>query len=123
MFEVVTGWTVPPVGADGSPSEWAAGRRGGCREVVRSTASSEVAGALGVEGAWWPSAATCMASSPWRGLEGLGQESGDASGRGGGTGRARHSQEKASWSQPQLRQRGGEVGQHPETGFSCPSLG
>ena len=112
-----------PVGADGSPSEGAAERRRGCRGVVRSTASLEVAGALGVEGAWWPSAAISMASSPWRGLEGLGEESGEASGRGGRTGRARHSREKASWSQPQLGQWGGEVGQHPETGFSCPPLG
>ena len=123
MVERVTGWTGPPVGADGSPSEVAARRRGGCPGVVRCTASSEAVGALGVEGAWWPSVAMSMASSPWRGLEGLGEESGEASGRGGGTGRARHSREKASWSQPQLGQWGGEVGQHTETGFSYPPLG
>ena len=96
MSEGVTGWTGPPVGADGSPSEGAAGQLGGCRGVVRSTASRGAAGALGVEGAWWPSTAMSMASSPWRGFEGLGEESGEASGRGGGTGRARHSLEKAS---------------------------
>ena len=102
MFEGITGGTGPPVGADGSLSEGAARQRGGCRSVVRSTASLEAAGALGVAGAWWPSTTISMASSPWRGLEGLGEESGETSGQGGGTGRARHSREKASWSQPQL---------------------
>ena len=91
--------------------------------MVRSTASAGAAGALGVEGASWPSVATSMVSSPWRGLEGLGEGSGEASGRRGGTGRARHSLEKALWSQPQLGQWGGELGQHLETGFSCPPLG
>ena len=100
MSEGVTGWTGPPVGADDSPTEGAAGRRGGWPGVVRSTASPEVAVAFGVEGAWWPSAATSMASSPWRGLGGLEEESGEASGRGGGTGRARHSREKANYTAP-----------------------
>ena len=59
------------MGAGGSPSVVAAEWRGGWRGVVRSTASLEAAGALGVEGASWPSVATSMASSPWRGLGGL----------------------------------------------------
>ena len=110
MSEGVTGWTDPAVGADDSPLVGAAERPGGWRGVVRSTASLELVGALGVEGASWPSATTWMASSPWRGLVGLGEGNGEASGRGGRTGRARYSLEKASWLQPQLGQWGGEVG-------------
>ena len=94
-----------------------------CDQVGEVTASPGAAGASGVEGAWLPLDTISMASSPWRGLEGLGEGSGEASGQGGGTGRAWHSLEKASWSQPQLGPWGGEVGQHPETDFSCPPLG
>ena len=39
-----------------------------------------------------------------------------ASGLGGWVGLARHSLEKALWSQPHFRQWGGEVGQQPEMG-------
>ena len=45
---------------------------------------------------------------------------GGASGLGGGVGQAQHSLEKASWSQPQLGQWGGEVGQEPEMGRELP---
>ena len=42
------------------------------------------------------------------------------SGLGGGEGQARHSFVKASWSQPQFGQLGGEVGQQPEMGRELP---
>ena len=86
MLEGVTGWTGLPVGAEDSPSVGAAKRRVGLRGVVRSTALSAVVTAMGVEGAWLPSTAISLASSPWTGLEGLGEESGVTSGPGAGTG-------------------------------------
>ena len=46
-----------------------------------------------------------------------------ASGLGGGVDLSRHSLEKASWSQPQLGQWVGEVGQQPEMGRELPPFG
>ena len=91
--------------------------------VVRSTPSVEVAAALGVDGTWWASSATSIASLLSPGLESLGERSGEASSREGGIGRALHSLDKALWSLPLLKQWGGEVGQQPETGLSCPPFG
>ena len=78
----------------------------GGRGVVRSTAWAVVV--LGVEGAWPPSSSISKSSSP-SDPESSAFEGG-ASRLGGGVGRARHSLEKASCSQPQLGQWGGVVG-------------
>ena len=89
------------------------------RGVVRSTAWAALV--LGVEGARPPSSSISKSSSPSDpDSSALG---GGASGLAGGVGRARHSLEKASWSQPQLGQWWGEVGQQPEMGRELPPFG
>jgi len=83
-----------------------------------------VGGALGVEGACWPSSPTFMAAS-------LSEEASDsswsererASGWGGGMSLARQSFEKGSWSSPQLGQWGGEVGERSGMALESPPLG
>ena len=89
------------MGWEASPVEVATRREG--RGVIRSTAWAVLV--LGVEGAGPPSSSISKSSSP-SDPDSSAIEAG-ASGLGGGVGRARHSLEKASCSQPELGQWGG----------------
>ena len=108
------------VGGGPSIPVGALARREG-REVVSSTGWA--LGAPGVAGAGGPSPSISMSSLPSREEVVSSSEWGGGSWRGGGMGRALHSREKASWSQPQLGQWGGEVGQQEEMGLPYPPLG
>ena len=97
-----------PLGGGPSVLVGALARQEG-RGVVRST--EWALGASGVAGAGGPSPAISTSSSPSREEAVSSSERDRGSWRRGGMDRDLHSQEKASWSQPQLGQWGGEVGQ------------
>ena len=96
-----------PVGRGPSAQVGVVARREGCG-VVRSTGWA--LGASGVVGADGPTPYIPMSSSPSREQGSSSSEWGVGSWHEGGRGRALQSLEKASWSQPQLGQSGGEVG-------------
>ena len=109
-----------PVGGGSSVPVGVLAHRDG-RGMVKSTGLA--LGASGVAGAGGPSLSISTSASPSREEAVSSSDWGWDSWRGGGICQALHSLEKASWSQPQLGQWGGEVGQQEEMGFSYPLLG